>query len=274
MKKNNKDSLLQRLDEIGRSIAATGKGLAVIGLGSVGIELERLDDYSDLDFFVIVKPGYKQTFLQDLSWLSNLCSVSYQFRNTVDGYKLLFSDGIFCEFAVFEEEELAAIPFAEGRIVWKAAGVDDTIRRPERQPGKGEPDTEERLLGEALTCLFVGLSRYHRGEKLSAQRFIQHYAVDRVLELVEMMAAAATKRDETAVPPPGDPFALERRFEARFPEMRAQLPHFIQGYDRSGESALALLAFLDRHFTVNGEIKARILALAAGTTEHQEDGRP
>jgi hypothetical protein len=33
--------LLKRLDEIGRSLARSGHALALIGLGSVGVELER-----------------------------------------------------------------------------------------------------------------------------------------------------------------------------------------------------------------------------------------
>ncbi len=36
--------LLQRLDDIGASLAATHKALALIGLGSVGVELARLDN--------------------------------------------------------------------------------------------------------------------------------------------------------------------------------------------------------------------------------------
>jgi hypothetical protein len=41
-----------------------------------------------------------------------------------------------------------------------------------------------------LTNLYVGLGRFHRGEKLSALRFIQHHAVDRFLELTEQVEAA------------------------------------------------------------------------------------
>lgn len=48
----------------------------------------------------------------------------------------------------------------------------------------------------------------------SAQRFIQHFAVDRVLELVEVEGTA----EEQA----RDPFVLERRFEQRFPDMAGQ----------------------------------------------------
>jgi lincosamide nucleotidyltransferase B/F len=256
MTRKRQEQLLQRLDEIGASVARSGNGLAVIGLGSVGTELERLDDYSDLDFFVIVQPGYKSAYLDDLSWLTDLAPVAYCFRNTVDGYKLLYQDDIFCEFAVFAEAELANIAYTGGRIIWKADGVDDNIRQPDSPPGQKTAPTVEWLLGEALTCLYVGLGRYHRGEKLSAQRFIQHYAVDRVLELMEL--------ETTAVPLPRDPFAVERRYEQRFPDLARQLPQFIQGYDYSRESAQALLAFLDHHFTINQALKSRILALSTG----------
>ena len=76
------NSLLKRLDEIGHSLEQINHTLALIGMGSVGLELERLDAYSDLDFFVIVEPGYKHSFLKDLHWLSALCPVAYCFPNT------------------------------------------------------------------------------------------------------------------------------------------------------------------------------------------------
>src|SRR5574338_611622 len=103
--------LLQRLDAIGGSLSESGTALALLGLGSVGAETERLDAYSDLDFFVIVKPGCKPDYLASLEWLAAVHPLAYAFLNTADGYKALFADGIFCEFAVFEPQELAGIPF-------------------------------------------------------------------------------------------------------------------------------------------------------------------
>src|SRR5262249_50668386 len=116
----HKERLLARLDEIGNSLAKTGNAFALLGLGSIGLELDRIDGYSDLDFFVIVQPGHKQAFIQKLDWMEQVHPVAYAFQNTDDGYKLLFEDGIFCEFAVFEPDELSHVPFARGRIVWKA----------------------------------------------------------------------------------------------------------------------------------------------------------
>jgi hypothetical protein len=240
---NTQHQLLARLDAIGRSLQSTGRALALIGLGSVGVERDRLDAFSDLDFFVIAKDGCKAWLLADLAWLSSICPIAYHFLNTEDGYKLLYQDGIFCEFAVFERAELGTIAFAEGQIVWKEAGVDDQIAIPIQNSQPAVPKRVEWLIGEALTNLYIGLGRYHRGEKLSAARFIQQYAVDRVLEL--------TERVEAQQPGSEDRFAKERRFEQRFPITAQELPRFIQGYEQSRESAAAILDFMERHFDIN-----------------------
>lgn len=260
----NANRLLTRLEAIGHALERSGPALALIGLGSVGRELDRLDEYSDLDFFVIVAPGHKGTFLDDLSWLSGLCPIAYHFRNTPDGYKLLFTDGIFCEFAVFEPEELRAIPFAPGRIVWKRPGVDDALALPQLAPSEPPNRSLEWLLGEALTNLYVGLSRHRRGEKLSATRFIQGYAVDRVVELAH--------RVEQERPARRDPFAGERRFEQRFHDVARELPNFVPGYERNVEAARAILAFLVRHFKVDPAMRQAILALCAEAPEAAEAG--
>ncbi len=247
--------LLKRLEDIGHSLAQSGHGLALIGLGSVGLELDRLDPYSDLDFFAIVEPGYKHAYLADLTWLSSLCPIAYCFANTNDGCKLLFADGIFCEFAVFEPEELQTIPFAPGRIVWKQPHISEHLGLPVFAPAAPPEHSREWLLGEALTNLYVGLSREQRGEQLSAMRFIQGYAVDRILELAEVM--------ETAQIPSKDEFTLERRFEQRYPGIARALPACLQGYQRNRESALSILAFLEQHFQVNEAMAAAIRQLCA-----------
>lgn len=248
------ETLLARLDAIGRSLEATGQALALLGMGSVGVELERLDAHSDLDFFAIVQPGYKAAFLADLSWLSSIRPIVYAFQNTHDGFKLLFDDDIFCEFAVLEPQELSTIPFAEGRVVWKAPEVDETIRIPVWRAPERTPPTEEWLAGEALTCLYIGLKRDKRGERLSAQRFIQNYAVDRVLELTAQRTPAANGL--------ADSFNIERRYEQRYPHLAPHLPSFIQGYAANAPSALAILAFLEQITAVSPVMAERIRALA------------
>jgi hypothetical protein len=247
---NEPAKLLERLDEIGRSLAETPHALALMGLGSAGQEFERMDEFSDLDFFVIVETGYKDHFLSDLSWLTRTAPVAFYFFNTVDGCKLLFEDGIFCEFAVFEPEQLSRIPFQGGRIIWKAARVPENISQPPAAVGGGTK-TKEWLLGEALTNLYVGLGRELRGEKLSATRFIQGYAVDRITELSAYI--------ESSSPVDEDPFDPVRRYEFRYPSLASYLPEFLQGYNRNRESALAIVTFVDYYFEVDPALKAAIM---------------
>jgi len=245
--------LLQRLDEIGQALAASGHGLALLALGSVGVEQARLDAYSDLDYFVIVETGCKDDYLRNLDWLAAAHPIAYAFQNTRDGYKLLFADGIFCENAIFEPQELADIPFAQGRIVWQAAGFDAALLTPRvKLP---TPQTQAWLLGEALTNLYVGMGRYRRGEKLSAARFVQGYAVDRMVDLAPYI--------ETEQAGHRDPFTPERRFEQRFPNIARELPQFVPGYEHTPAAAKALLTFLGQHFVVNAAMHAAILALCA-----------
>ncbi|NLG74132.1 MAG: hypothetical protein GX495_19085 [Chloroflexi bacterium] len=242
--------LLQRLDEIGRSLSLSGHALALLGLGSSGQETARLDEFSDLDFFAIVEPGYKQAYIDDLSWLHAVQPLAYTFRNTPDGYKVLFADQVFAEFAVFEPAELARIPFSAGRVIWRDPRLDDELLAPTSPHQEPAGDGQAWHLGEALTNLYVGMLRYRRGEKLSALRFVQVYALDHVLAL-----AAKTEAEQPAFV---DHFAGERRVEQRFPLLAARLADFQQGYNRTPQSALAILAFLEQHFDVEAVIAQAI----------------
>jgi hypothetical protein len=191
--------------------------------------------------------------LDSLQWLSDIHPIAYSFLNTDDGYKVLFADGIFCEFAVFEPTKLQAIPFAPGRIVWKQEHIPDTVSQPASATASRPKRSKEWLLGETLTNIYVGLHRHKRGEKLSATRFIQGYAVDRVLELVEYIEPAREVYRDQVV--------NERRFEQRFPHIAPEVSTWMQGYEMNPESALAILAFLEGHFEINGAIAEAVREL-------------
>lgn len=252
--------LLARLDAIGAALARRDDALALLALGSVGRETERLDRFSDLDFFAIVATGAKRRYLDDLSWLADAHPLVFNFANTPDGHKALFADGVFCEFAVFEPHELAAIPYAPGRIVWKRPDVDEAIAVPKRVLPARDDRSEEWQVGEALTNLFAGLARHARGEKLAAFRLIQVFAVDRVLELAQRIENQEELRQRQGQ---RDPFALERRAEVRLSQLARQLPALMRGYAANAESALEILAWLERRFRVNAALAAAIRQLAA-----------
>lgn len=249
---NRVNALHHRLAAITHHVKSRNDGLAVLGLGSAGAEIDRMDAYSDLDFFVIVRPSCKPNYLENLDWLRAAHPVAWAFRNTPDGYKLLYEDGIFCELAVFEPHEMTHIPYAEGRFLWKAANCPADLGTPTR-PQTEPASSIEWNVGELITNLYVGLCRYRRGEKTSAFRFVQVYAVDRVMTLLPHVES----------PQPGwvDPFQRERRVEQRFDNYARQCESFMQGVHRTPESARALLAWTETHFEVHPAMHQRIEAL-------------
>lgn len=243
--------LLARLDAVAASLSHQPDALALLALGSVGLEIARLDEHSDLDFFVIVAPGAKPKYLESLSWLEQAHPVTFSFSNTPDGRKALFEDGIFAEYAVFEPPELQHLSYSSGRVVWQRGDAD--IPAVSGTPPTPQTPSQEWHTNEALTNLLVGLHREARGERLTATRFIQTYAVDRVLAL-----AALQRRAEWGDP---DLFMPERRFESRFPSMADLLPGMMQGYEHNRASALSILTWLEEHSTVHPHLAQEIRLL-------------
>jgi lincosamide nucleotidyltransferase B/F len=246
--------LLNRLDEMKTEISKHHEALALIGLGSVGVELSRLDRYSDIDFFLIVEDDAKFKYIDDLSWLSKAHPLSYTFRNTKDGYKFFFSDGIYGEFAVFGRSEVDAIVQAEGRLIWK----NDSYNHPNLTQAKGkfpklEDDHIDFRVNEALTNLYVGLCRVLRGEKLSGYRFIETYAFNNLIQIIYSQ--------EIKEPIHQDLFNLERRFEFIYPKFANSLEEMLSGYENLHHSAYAILKYLDQHFEVHPFIKKEIMTL-------------
>jgi hypothetical protein len=251
--------LQDRLASLARELSGRDDALALLAPGSVGTETDRLDAWSDLDFFVLVSDGAIGRYIGNLDWLAAAHPVVWHFQNTVDGHKALMADGVFCEFAVFEIHELSRIPYAPGRFVWRRDEVDEGLAHPKwplpAKQGAGW------LIGEALSNLIVGLQRYARGEKLAAMRMIQFHALDRVLEFLELLQPGS--HDALAA---RDPFNVDRRIERRSPEVALSLLLWAGGYERTVPAALALLAALEVHSVVPAEASEHVRKLAAMAT--------
>jgi hypothetical protein len=247
------NTLLSRLDALAAALARRDDALALLALGSVGRETERIDRWSDLDFFVLVREGAKPRYLERLDWLAEAHSLAWHYRNTADGHKALMDDGVFCEFAVFEVRELENIPYSPGRFVWRRDEVDPALAAPRR--ALPCPSDEAWLIGEALSNLLIGLQRNARGEHLAAMRLIQVFALDRMLELRE-------RRVEAAAQVARDPFNIDRRIEQRQAGARERLPKLAPGYAHNAAAALAILAELELWAEVSPRMAAEIRGLA------------
>ncbi len=149
--------------------------------------------------------------------------------------------------------ELAAIPFERGRIVWQRSSFDASLLIPRpTSPAFGAAD-ESFLIGEVLTNLYVGLGRFARGELLSAFFFIQHHAVVRLIELLELWSEKSPKQR--------DRFSNERRFETRFPQHTALIASLTPGSADSPTAAERMLTFLASRISLNERIVLEIRAL-------------
>lgn len=248
-------TLLQvRLQRLADELATRADALGLLALGSVGRETARADTWSDLDFFVIVRPGTKPGYLADLDWLAAAHPLEWAFANTADGYKALMADGLLCEFAVFEPQELQAVTYAPGRWAWRRDGeLGESLASPQRPTPM--PANRDWLVGEALSNLLVGLQRHRRGEHLAAMRMVQVYALDRLLDLIDQLQhpVAGVARD---------PFNADRRFEFRHPAERAMLVQCAGGVEATPQAARALLARLEQLVPLPPAVVARIRALA------------
>jgi hypothetical protein len=258
------EALQARLASLAGSLSVRKDALALLALGSVGNEIDRLDAWSDLDFFVLVSDGAKARYVQNLDWLAAAHPLAWHFQNTVDGHKALMSDGVFCEFAIFEVHELAHIPYAPGRFIWRRNDVDEGLATPKLTlPAQREASW---LVGEALSNLIIGLQRHARGEKLAAMRMIQVYALDRVLEFLEQQQSIP--EDPLAA---RDAFNVDRRVERRSPQAMRALPQWAGGYEHTVSAALTLLAVLDEHHVVPFGVSEHIRLMAALAHYHAND---
>ena len=248
-------STLARLDDLALSLTPDPEVLAVLGLGSAGLEHSRFDDHSDIDFWLVVADAsVKQRYLGHQDWLSGFGGrVSYSFVNDPNGRKALFEDGLFLEYAIFTPEELRLLAFTGARVVWQRRGIPLDL---DDHPGPGAPtaiDTVEFHVNEALTNLFVGLHRELRGERLTALRFIQVHAVDRLLALLRL--------DPTRRWTLRDPFEATRRVESSFGDL--PLHRMVPGYDDNKAAAHATLEWLTARYETDPAIVDAVRGLLA-----------
>jgi hypothetical protein len=248
--------MLRRLDDLAAHLATRRDAIALLGLGSAGVEHDRMDEHSDLDFFVIVRDGAKPRYLADLDWLGAVHPVAYSFANDRNGRKALFADGIFVEYAIFTVDELARLSFAGARAVWQSDDAPPGLAECGPVPAGPPYDTVEFHLNEALTNIYVGLHRQLRGERLTATRFIQSFAVDHVIALQDMTTPGRHRRD---------PFEPSRRVEQAYPSGELPLAAMVPGYEHNWTAARFTLDWLRQRFAVDPVIVDAIDRLLAST---------
>ncbi len=202
----------------------------------------------------VVKNGTKANLITNLNWLSEIQHIAFHYLRVSNGRRIVFSDGVFCEIYLHEPKDLTldAMP-----------GWHNQWQRPEFQSNL-YPNTElanidqnrEWLIGELLTSIIIGLRAYSHGERLSAFQSIQQNSLTYLLKLTillksQSMVAKEEVQEEDLV-----------NWETHFPELKQHLPEFAAGYERTPESSVHMLRYLESKLPINYFIKDQILNLA------------
>jgi hypothetical protein len=248
------ERLLAFLDRLATELDRRGDAVALLGLGSVGRDLHRLDEHSDADFFVVVDDAAtRDRYIADIDWLEAAHPVVWSFENSDLGRKALLQGDLFAEYAVFALADMATAGYPPGRIHWSRDGAPAGLEMPTTPVP--QPPSLEHEVGEAITNLYVGLHRDLRGERLTATRFIQGYAVDRWVTVLDHLGLGRGARQ--------DVFVVDRGVERRFGPELLPLADLVPGYERNAHAAATLLGLLEAHVELDPTIVAAVRDLVA-----------
>ncbi len=194
------------------SVAKRPEVIGLIFVGSAAAT-HRVDQYSDQDFFLVVKAGTGEAFRQDLSWLPNHNEIVLSPRETAHGLKVVYQNGDVLEFAVFEDSELELASVNDYRVM---LDNQDLTGRMARIAARSIPKPIDRTreFELFLSLILIGTGRAQRGEILAAEQHIKSAAMDFAIKLIRNARAANEKADSL------NGF---RRFEQDYPEVSKEL---------------------------------------------------
>jgi predicted nucleotidyltransferase len=244
-------------DALVKRLADDERVLGLVALGSMARRDYEPDEWSDHDFFVVTREGEQEWFRADPSWLPDASRLVLHFRETEHGVKALYASGHLVELAVFDPRELGLARVNRCRVLLDRGGVEARAGEVARATAAAldaarEPD--ERLFGQFVTNLLVGVGRDRRGERLSGAQFVKGHAVRHLLVLLarHVPSARSGLLDDL------DPF---RRFELAHPGLAVEISAATAA--ATPDAASALLALAGRALSgVPGYPEAAVRAVA------------
>lgn len=188
----------------------------VTGLVWAGASAEpsRADEWSDHDFFLVVRPGRGEHFRRGLSWLPWHEEIAFACRETEHGLKVVYCDGFVLEFAVFDEAELSHAVLNHHALAFGDEQLAAVLPSLVRNTVPVDPLTIDDHLGLFYALLLIGSGRYRRGERLVGGQFVRSHAVGHLLAVAHAVLPSERPEARDAL----DPW---RRLELQFPEFAA-----------------------------------------------------
>jgi len=191
-------------------------GLALLGSAS-DAGAARRDEWSDHDFFAIIRDGRGSSLRPELGWLPDQEHLVLTAREGEIGFVAVYDDGHVFEFALAETGELAGAMATDASVV---VDEDDTTadliaaaQRRTRDADGFDPANDARLV---LVKLLIGVGRARRGELLNAGQFVRTWAVNHLVRAVR-------GRNEQASTDQRDRIDPVRRFERDHPDIAARI---------------------------------------------------
>lgn len=203
-------------DTLQHTLSADDRVRALVGIGSLA-QPERVDRWSDHDFWVITTAEGQAHFLNDLSWLPDHSAIALALRPAPEYYTILYTTGHIAEFAVFALTDLARGQLDRYRMLFDKSDIRAQIQAVfERTQARQQTTDPARTIGHFLVALCTGAARDARGERLSAHTYIFQYALDDLLTVI-------TQHIPAQQPELLDRFDPRRRFEQAYPDISALL---------------------------------------------------
>lgn len=218
-----KERSLKRMDGIVAFFSAFPGVLAVAAFGS-NSQRERFDDSSDLDFLVLTDAAAKEAVTNSLSELDTLCSIDAIHIQYGDAVKLLFADGVLCDFGIVTPDQVQTFPHGAGTYLWCNDSWHPISISANEPPRMAFDD----LVMDALFHLYVGLLRIARGEEAAAFYEVQVLAAQSVLTILEGAKS--------------DAFSPHRRAERLI--SKDILSEIMPGYGHTFEATKAMLKYV------------------------------
>lgn len=212
----------------------------IIGLVLVGstAETERVDEWSDHDFFVITPTGAQEDLRNNLHWLPQSESIAFSLRETEHGLKVVYNSGAVLEFAIFDCDELGRCMVNHHRLAYGNDEVTQALESAKKRELKVSPTDNLKDFRLFLSMLIIGVGRARHGEILTAGENIRSTAANAFLKVLTRQLEQSEKD------PRLDKFDARRRFEFVHPGIGDLIGEALIQQPENG--AEALLALADR----------------------------
>lgn len=219
-----------------RTLEADADVLGVVALGSTADPAYR-DAWSDHDFWVVTRPGHQDALLDDLSWLPCSEQILVRAQHGRRGFSVLYRDGHLIEFAVFDPAQATTGTATVYRVLFDRGGVANSVAQAQERARPGAWDEARRsfVFDNFLILLRTAVVRWHRGERLSARRYLGHFSADALLGFALELSPADATRGR-------DPVDPRRRIEQLQPELAAAIDALVCRPVPEGAAGMLALA--------------------------------